>query len=323
MSTITISKNNFEPIKADWIEQSGLKESDFMREVSFAVQAVNASPQLAKCSPASLMKSVINIAQSGLTLNPVSKYAYLVPRYKKNAGLEAVLEPSYMGLYKLLTDAGIVKSISCQLIYEGDEIEIDLAADKQVVKHVPYVLTGKPKGEIKGGYSLAALPDGNYHCEIMSAADFDDIKQRSESFKAFEAGKLKSCTWTTDKHEMSRKTIIKRHFKYLPKSGASDLKKVEQVETAINIDHEANGFAEKANLNAVYQAQTLINKANLREDEKTLLHEQLERMDYQHEVNSLIKYLNGHQQIVGVESLPHGQKEVKQAVAMKVAMPNT
>lgn len=317
-----ISKNAFQKVKFDFLSQSGLGETEFNKEVSFAMQAMMSNPLLQKATKESLLKSVINVAQSGLTLNPVKKYAYLVPRYKKNVGYEAILEPSYVGLYKLLTDAGIVKSMSCQLIYEGDQIEVNMADQQQVKTHVPYWMADNEKGSIRGGYCVATLPDGQLHYEFMSASDFEDIKQRSDSYIAYKNGKIKTCTWVSDEAEMSRKTIIKRHFKYLPKSAGLDMLMVEKAEKAIQLDHDANGFREKANLNSVGHAEDLINKANLEEHEKTMLHEHLESMEYQDEVNDMIKYLNKHQPIVGTEAFPTSQTEIREAVSDRVERDN-
>lgn len=313
-----ISKNSFQKVKPDFLAQSGLSEIEFNKEVSFAMQTMMSNPLLQKATKESLLKSVINVAQSGLTLNPVKKYAYLVPRYKKNVGYEAVLEPSYIGLYKLLTDAGIVKSMSCQLIYEGDQIEVNMADQQQVKNHVPYWMVGNEKGAIRGGYCVATLPDDQLHYEFMSASDFENIKQRSDSYIAYQNKKIKSCTWVSDEAEMSRKTIIKRHFKYLPKSAGLNALMVEKAEKAIQLDHDANGFREKVNLNLVEHAETLINKANLEEHEKTMLHESLESMEYQDEVQDMVKFLRKNQPIVGTEALPANQTEVKQAIADRI-----
>lgn len=252
------AKEAIESLKTEYIKRSGVDEATFFTEASFALQAMQANSFLAKASKESLMKAVLNVAHTGLSLNPVSGYAYLVPRSVRKGQeyvVEAILEPGYKGLVKLLTDAGSVKHIETQLIYEGDEVEIDMADDRKVKKHIPYVLTGKPKGDIRAVYSKAILHDGSTHIEIMSRADIDGIRERSESYKAFKAGKTKTCIWETDYAEMVRKTVIKRHFKYLPKTD-----RLERFENALELEHEHHGFAKPFEWQQKNDAEQMINQ---------------------------------------------------------------
>ena len=52
----------------------------FDTELSFALQHINRNNQLKKATAASNIMAVLNVAQTGLSLNPMLKYAYLVPR---------------------------------------------------------------------------------------------------------------------------------------------------------------------------------------------------------------------------------------------------
>lgn len=202
----------------------------FAREASFACQLMNGNPYLAKGSKESLQMAVLNVAQLQLSLNPALKLAYLVPRWsKKTGGVEVSLEASYQGLVKLLTDCGTVKQVDARIIWEGDEIDIDLAYPEKVRKHQPYALTGKPKGAMRGVYSLATLHDGSKSIEIMSLEEIHAVRERSESYRKSKEGV--TSIWVTDEAEMCRKTVIRRHFKYLPKSG-----NVERVAEAIRMD---------------------------------------------------------------------------------------
>lgn len=58
------------------------------------------------------------------------------------------------------------------------------------------------------------------------------IRDRSETYKAYVAGKIKSCTWVTDEGEMSRKTVLKRIYKYLPRT-----ERMQQIDNAIQYDN--------------------------------------------------------------------------------------
>ena len=93
-----ISDNTVAPlIKAkenDLIQLIG--KENMIRETSFAIQAANSNSMLADATPVSVAKAVWNVAISGLSLNPILKFAYLVPK-RISGVVEAILMPSYMG----------------------------------------------------------------------------------------------------------------------------------------------------------------------------------------------------------------------------------
>ena len=97
-----INEAFYKPIKEGFIKVSN--EKKFKIEINFAIQALKKNSYLQKCSVESVLESVLNISQTGLSLNPVLNYAYLVPMKGK-----CVLMPGYQGLIKLVTDAGSVK----------------------------------------------------------------------------------------------------------------------------------------------------------------------------------------------------------------------
>lgn len=230
-------------------------EEKYMKEASFFAQLVGASEMLQRTTPESRLIAFQGLADSGLTLNPTMKLAYLVPRMGK-----CVLEPSYQGLAKLVTDTGSVKHIEVQCIWEGDEVEVDLASERKILRHVPYVMRGVDKGQVRGFYSVATLADGSKHVEFMSKADVDAIADRSESMKALKAGKIKSTPWTTDYPEMGRKTVLKRHWKHLPKSDRFDL-----LAKAIDLDNSDFDLDQQRYRPQVATASVLTNEQALQE----------------------------------------------------------
>ena len=211
----------------------GMDVQQVKREISFAIQIFNKNEKLLDTSPESRLASVVNVANVGLTLNPVAKEAYLLPRYDKvTRKMICCLEPSYIGLVKLLTDSGAVTSMVANIVYEKDVFEIDLANNSNPITHKPCIFS-KDKGAIMGVYALATLANGTRQSEWMDIDQVNEISDRSETHKAFKAGKIQSSTWHTDFAEMARKTVVKRIYKYLPRT-----KKHEIIDRAIDADNQ-------------------------------------------------------------------------------------
>jgi len=202
-------------------EQMNLNKLSFSQEMEFAVQAFTGNPKLLDCSPDSVRNCLVNIVLSGLTLNPVMKFAHLVPRKGK-----CCLDPSYMGLVKIITDTGSVQSIKARIVYKNEPFDIELGSNG-FVKH-SICKTG-PKGPRIGAYSEAVLNDGSLHIEWMYEEQLMDIKKR-----ALASG---GAVWKTDEDEMCKKTVVKRHWKLLPKSERALL-----AAQAIALDDENNGI---------------------------------------------------------------------------------
>lgn len=256
MSDTAVKKNEaiaqFDPIREHFVKTLG--EEAFAREVSFAIQLINNNSQLQRSTLASRLVAVANVANIGLSLNPVLKEAYLVPRnvkVKTETGdrweVRCFLEPSYIGMIKLATDSGSVRSMHADLVWEGDDIEI-VQGTVQHIKHVPFLQTGRPKGNLKGAYSVAKLTDGSFNVLVMDIDELRKVKAASEAVKKGNASPYDD--W---ENEMFRKAPIRRHFKMLPKSD-----RYEILAKAIAMDEEEFGSVDNQLLEASDQERELL-----------------------------------------------------------------
>ena len=203
-------------------EASNEYQMNFNREAGFAIQILTKNDYLASCNHNSIKNAVVNVALTGLTLNPALKYAYLIPR-----GKECVLDISYMGMIKLLTDAGAVKNIDAGIICVKDRFEYSKGTEV-FLKHVP-VLSNR--GEKIATYAIAYFRDGGVQFDIMNKEEIYKVRATSESYNSEKNRKFSP--WETWEEEMWKKTVLKRLFKLLPKTQFSD-----QLIAAISHDHE-------------------------------------------------------------------------------------
>lgn len=207
-------------------EVSNEYKMNFNREAGFAIQILTNNPYLMKCDPDSIKHAVVNVALTGITLNPALKYAYLVPR-KVKSELKCILDISYMGMIKILTDAGAVKNVDAGVIYSNDKYDFRRGSDPYF-KHQPALSN---RGEKIGAYAIAFLRDGGFQYEILGREEIEKIRATSESYKNEEGRKFSP--WETWEDEMWKKSALKRLFKLLPKTNFSD-----QLIAAISHDYD-------------------------------------------------------------------------------------
>lgn len=185
---------------------------NFDRECEFALQALynnDFAMKIALQNRASVTAAVVNIAAIGISLNPAKKQAYLVPRDGK-----ICLDISYMGLMDLAIDSGSIRWGQAELVYEADSFALNGIDKEPTHSRNPF---GRDRGAIVGAYVVVKTSDGDYLTDCMSREEIDGIMSRSQSVKSG-----KSSPWKTDWNEMAKKTVVKRAYKYWPKTERLD-----------------------------------------------------------------------------------------------------
>ncbi len=199
------------------------------KEIDFAAQAMMANPYLIECAaqhPDDLVNALKNVALTGSTLNPVLKQGYLVPFKGKISFM-----PSYMGLVDVLNRSGLVRKIEAHPVFDGDEFSVTFGTAEQLI-HKPNPWGTRDKDHLKGCYYYMELADGTTMWDTMNVAEIEDIRKRSPSVT-----KGKASPWDTDYIEMAKKTLIRRAFKAVPKTGLSD-DKLKTITAAVDYDEQ-------------------------------------------------------------------------------------
>lgn len=192
----------------------------FDRESMFAMQMITKTDfaiKTANNNPMSVRMAMVNVASTGLTLNPANAYAYLVPR--DNA---IMLDISYKGLIKIATDTGSVEWVRADLVYADDEFTYHGPATMPQHKANPFKSRGAPIGV----YCIAKTHGGDILTEVMDMAELEKIRGKSLSYI-----KHKSGPWVEWFDQMAKKAIIKRASKTWPYTDRMD-KLTEAIELA-------------------------------------------------------------------------------------------
>lgn len=194
------------------------------KECQFAIQHFQKNDFLAKTAignPISAQNAIVNVAAIGISLNPASKLAYLVPR----DGL-VCLDISYMGLLHIAQASGVIRWGQCKLVHANDTYESNGLDKAPIHKYSPFVKPDE-RGAVIGGYCTVKTADGDYLTEEMSLSEIEDIRKVSK------AGTSPKGPWVNFWSEMARKTIVKRASKYWPRA--------ERLDNATEMLNETEG----------------------------------------------------------------------------------
>lgn len=200
-----------------------VKPERFQRNL---VIAITQQPRLIECDPIAVFNEVSKAAALGLYLDPQLGEAYLITGFSQGRYVPQ-LRLGYRGLIKLARQSGGIATVYAHEVCQNDKFKMTLGTEKRI-EHEPDLMS--ERGEIGLYYAVVRFPDGESDFEPMSIKEVHRIRDRSDGWKAFKSGKIKSTPWQTDEGEMAKKTVLRRLLKRLPQS--------PEVADALRIDDE-------------------------------------------------------------------------------------
>lgn len=173
---------------------------DLNRVIKIVSSEVNNNEDLKACSPASVLRSVLNSLTLGLEPGATLGHGYLVP-YKG----ECKFIPGYQGLIELATRSEKIMSVYGHPIYENDRFEFQYGSHNYI--NHSYDL-GVDRGVIVGSYAVAEYKNGHKQFYICSLKEINEARACAPTTKVW------------DKHydAMAAKTAVRRLSKFLPKT---------------------------------------------------------------------------------------------------------
>ena len=138
-----------------------LKNAPFDREqlAVYTLSALRKNPKIAECDIASIRECIMSCAATGLSPDPITGQAYIIPRWDKKIGAKAAtFLIGYRGLIELAMRSGFLRAISAHVVYDKDEFEIMLGTEERII-HKPY-LGSADRGQPLGAYAVATLAEG-------------------------------------------------------------------------------------------------------------------------------------------------------------------
>jgi len=175
---------------AELLGEAGAKS--FLNGVAIAVAS---NEQLQQCEPMSIIQAALQSATLRLSVDPSLGQAYIVP-----FGNKATFVCGYRGYEQLALRTGKYRYINVANIYEGQKVEEDQLRGVHSIEG-----TRKPSKAAIIGYLLYfELRDGYSKTFYMTESEIvEHAKRYSKSYG------YKTSAWTTNFHEMARKTVLR------------------------------------------------------------------------------------------------------------------
>jgi phage RecT family recombinase len=153
--------------------------------------------KLFDCTPASIARGVLRVAQTGLSLGVSCD---LLPFAKT-----CQFSPRYTGIIELALLSG-TRAINADVAYDDDLVFEYQKGTDFYLRHQ----RGPRKGKITHFYAMAELKPGSYVFEVMTRDEVEDFKTKFS--KQWKGVKIEDCIW------YGKKTLIRQLSKFLPKN---------------------------------------------------------------------------------------------------------
>jgi len=172
------------------------------RVLRVAYMAINKTPKLRECTPASLTNAIIELSILGLELG---RTGHIVP-YKR----DAVFIPDYKGYIELAHRSSMIASLPFKPVYANDYFEYEEGTTRYI-KHRP---TDGERGKLIAAYAICFFKGGGYDFEVVRQPDIDAVKKQSAG------AKYPDSPWNKDDQEWTMwcKTAVRRLAKRIPQS---------------------------------------------------------------------------------------------------------
>jgi recombination protein RecT len=194
--------------------------------------AVISTPEIAACTPPSVVAAAYACARLGLTPDPILGHIYIIPRNVKirvynqpdRWEKQANIQIGYKGMIELARRSGIVRSINTEVVYDGDGFRYWSDENGKHIRHEPKIDREEGARPL-AVYCVAELAGGGWpQVEVMPWGEVQRIRQKFADEK--------SKAWISNEVEMGKKTVVRRASKLWPQSPelAQAVQWEEQVE---------------------------------------------------------------------------------------------
>ncbi|GAB6276284.1 MAG: recombinase RecT [Rectinema sp.] len=214
------------------------------RFITAAAMEITNNPKLMQCDHTSILLSLGQAARYGLEVGPLLGQAWLIP-YNENRYIDGRwqkqmmchFQTGYRGLIVLARRSQTIKTISAEIVYDNDFIEVELGLKHSLTHKIDI---RKERGGPIAYYCIVELMNGGVQFGIISKADAEKHRDKySKSYAKKKEGE--ESVWDTNFDEMALKTIVIKALKLCPLS-IEALEAVSRAEREDMIDVTNNDY---------------------------------------------------------------------------------
>jgi len=174
-------------------------------------KSTGGKPVLEACTRTSIVNAMLDTVVQGLS--PAKDQVYYIAYGNKLTAMR-----SYFGSIALAKRVANVKEVNATVIYEGDEIEVEVVNGNRRIKSHKSSWENQDGDKIKGGYVIITFNDDRPdHHTIMTFSECEAAWKQGKTYKGMN-GSSPHAKFTKD---MVEKTVINKATKKLIK-GSSD-----------------------------------------------------------------------------------------------------
>ena len=254
-SLAKIKKNTIDKAESRIRELQENNEIDFPQDYSInnalksawlklqETKTTNKKPVLQACSKTSIINAILDTVVQGL--NPSKDQVYYIAYGNKLTAMR-----SYFGNMALAKRVANVKEINPEVIYEGDEVKIEVKNGKKYVDDHKTKWANQDDDKIAGGYAVVVFNDDRPDKHTIMT--LDECKQAWKQGKTY--GKYDGTPHDKFTGEMVKRTVINRATKPLIKSSTdsylmkASIDRHADTSTAYEVDQE---IEEEANTETI------------------------------------------------------------------------
>lgn len=197
----------------------GVEAAQLVRD---ALTLLRQTPDLALCTPRSVLGGLMTMAQLGLRPG-VLGHGWLIPFKNRTTGhKEATLVIGYQGLVELAHRSGRISRITAHTVHANDHFDIEYGTNERLVHRPSAGDRGKPTGY----YATVTIKGGDTAFYYMSHEEMLVYRDRYAMSK--------KGPWADNFEAMAKKTCVRQLSKLMPKG--TDLAVALAVDDSVRID---------------------------------------------------------------------------------------
>ena len=222
------SITNLAKVQADVVKyvtnlQNEGRAAEFATRVALISRDNKALANAISVNPDSFLTALLASASLDLMPNTPEQLAYIIPY-----GNSVQFQVGYKGLLRLARRSGEVLSISAELVFEGDDFNVQFGSER-TIKHTPdFDVDRTDYSKVTHAYGVAKLKNGETQFVVMTKKELNKIQATVKSSST-------DSPWKQWPERQAIKTVLKRLTQLLP-SSTDDL-----LQRAVALDNLAEG----------------------------------------------------------------------------------